>query len=169
MNRNFLLASLTLTTAAGLWITTRDTSAQGAAPAPADAAKSTGSGWSMWAGTPGRNMVSNEKNPPIEFDPGKKIKGKDEVDMATTKGLKWATRLGSQAYGTVVVNGGKVLLGTNNENPFDSKYQVKNKDTGKVVAEDRSILLCLDEKTGQMIWQFASPKLGTGKVSVLNP
>ncbi len=167
MNRNFLLAALTLTTVAGLWITTRDTAAQVATPAAqaTAAGKSSGPDWAMWAGTPGRNMVSAEKNPPIEFDPGKKLKGKDEVDLATTKGLKWATRLGSQAYGTVIVSDGKVLLGTNNENPFDSKYQIKNKDTGKVVAEDRSVVLCLDEKTGQMIWQFASPKLGTGKVS----
>jgi outer membrane protein assembly factor BamB len=165
MNRNILLVSLSATAAvaAGLWITQRDVTAQDAAPAAA--AKSAAPDWTMWAGTPGRNMVSTEKNPPIEFDPGKKLKGKDEVDLATTKGLKWATRLGSQAYGTVVVSDGKVLLGTNNENPFDSKYQVKNKDNGKTVAEDRSVLLCLDEKTGQMIWQFASPKLGTGKVS----
>jgi len=110
-------------------------------------------------------MISPGKNPPVEFDPGKKLKGKDEVDMATAKGLKWVTRLGSQAYGTVSVSNGKVLLGTNNENPFDSKYVVKNKDTGKVTPEDRSILLCLDEKTGKMVWQLASPKLGTGKVS----
>ena len=140
MNRSILLISLALTSVAS-----------------AD--------WPMWGGNNSRNMVSPGKNPPVEFDPGKKLKGKDEVDMATAKGLKWVTRLGSQAYGTVSVVGGKVLLGTNNENPFDSKYQVKNKDTGKTTAEDRAVLLALDEKTGKMIWQFASPKLGTGKVS----
>ncbi len=121
--------------------------------------------WPTWGGTNSRNMVSTEKNPPLEFDPGKKIKGKDEVDLTTTKGLKWAARLGSQAYGTLSVANGKILLGTNNENPWDSKYNVKNKDSGKVTAEDRSILLCLDEKSGQMTWQLAAPKLGTGKVS----
>ena len=110
--------------------------------------------WSDWGNGPARNMVSSGKNAPVDFDPGKKIKGKDEVDMATTKGLKWSVRLGSQAYGTATIANGKVLVGTNNENPFDTKY------TG-----DRAILLCLDEKTGQMDWQMASPKLGTGKVS----
>ena len=110
--------------------------------------------WPDWGNGPTRNMVSDGKNAPVEFDPGKKIKGKDEVDMTTTKGLKWSARLGSQAYGTPTISGGKVYVGTNNENPFNSKY------TG-----DRSVLLCLDEKTGQMIWQMASPKLGTGKVS----
>ncbi len=107
-----------------------------------------------WGQGPTRNMVSDGKNAPVDIDPGKKIKGKEEVDMATTKGLKWTARLGSQAYGTPTIANGKVLVGTNNENPFDTKY------TG-----DRSVTLCLDEKTGQLIWQFASPKLGTGKVS----
>jgi outer membrane protein assembly factor BamB len=119
----------------------------------------------MWGGNTTRNMVSPGKNPPVDIDPGKKKPGTEEVDLKSAKGLKWVTRLGSQAYGSVSVANGKVLLGTNNDNPFDSKYQVKNKDTGKVTAEDRSVVLCLDEKTGRMIWQFASPKLGTGKVS----
>ncbi|RYD37042.1 MAG: pyrrolo-quinoline quinone [Verrucomicrobiaceae bacterium] len=110
--------------------------------------------WPMWAGTASRNMVANGKDPIIEFNPGKKLKGKDAVDMATTKNLKWVVELGSQSYGSVTVAGGKVLLGTNNEKPFDSKY------TG-----DRSILLCLDEKTGKMVWQLPFAKLGTGKVS----
>jgi len=110
--------------------------------------------WPTWGDGPDRNMVSPGKNAPVEIDPGKKIKGKDVVDMSTTKGLKWTARLGSQSYGTPTISNGKVLVGTNNENPFDTKY------TG-----DRSILLCLDEKTGQMTWQMASPKLGTGKVS----
>jgi outer membrane protein assembly factor BamB len=140
MNRSLLVISLALT-----------------CPALAD--------WPVWGGDATRNMVSPGKNPPVEFDPGKKIPGKDEVNMATTKNLKWAARLGSQSYGSVTVAGGKIFLGTNNENPFDTKYFVKNKDTGRTTSEDRAILLCLDEKTGKMIWQFASPKLGTGKVS----
>lgn len=140
MNRLLLLFSLALTTGAS-----------------AD--------WPMWGGNNTRNMVSPGKNPPVDIDPGKKKPGTEEVDLKSAKGLKWVTRLGSQAYGSVSVANGKVLLGTNNDNPFDSKYQVKNKDTGKLTAEDRSVVLCLDEKTGKMVWQFASPKLGTGKVS----
>src|SRR4029077_15903944 len=120
--------------------------------------------WPMWGGGPTRNMVSPGKNPPVDFSPGKKS-AKGDVDVKTAKNLKWTTRLGSQAYGSVSVSNGKVLLGTNNDNPFDSKYQVRNKENGKGAAEDRSVELCLDEKTGKMIWQFASPKLGTGKVS----
>ncbi len=127
------------------------------APAMAD--------WPVWAGSSSRNMISAEKGVPTDIDPGKKVKGTDNIDMATTKGLKWATKLGSQAYGSLVISNGKLLLGTNNENPFDTKYNVKATESGKVTSEDRSILLCLDEKTGQMLWQLAAPKLGTGKVS----
>ncbi len=120
--------------------------------------------WPIWGGSNSRNMISPEKNPPVEFDPGKK-NAKGDVDPKSALNLKWAARLGSQAYGTATISNGKVILGTNNDNPFDSKYQVTNKETGKTSAEDRAVVLCLDEKTGKMIWQFASPKLGTGKVS----
>lgn len=126
--------------------------AQAAAPAPARTAGA--HDWAVWGGSWSRNMVSPEKNPITDFEPGKKVKGKDEIDMATAKNLKWVARLGSQSYGTPVISQGLVLLGTNNENPRDSKY------TG-----DRSVVLALDEKTGEMVWQMPSPKLGTGKVS----
>ena len=114
----------------------------------------TAADWPMWGGVPSRNMVSTEKGLNLDINPGKKVKGKDEIDTATTKGLKWTIKLGSQAYGTPVVANGRVLVGTNNENPRDSR--IKN---------DRGILMCLDEKSGNLLWQFASPKLGTGKVS----
>ena len=122
--------------------------------------------WPMWGGDATRNMVSPAKNPPVAFHPGERVKGRgDEVDPKTVKGQKFTTALGSQSYGTVSVSNGMVLLGTNNEKPFDSKYFVKSKDTGRTTAEDRAILLCLDAKTGKMVWQLSSPKLGTGKVS----
>ena len=122
--------------------------AQAAAPAPARTAGA--NDWAVWGGSWTRNMVSPEKNPITDFEPGKKVKGKDEIDMATAKNLKWVARLGSQSYGTAVISQGLVILGTNNENPRDSKY------TG-----DRSVVLALDEKTGEMVWQMPSPKLGT--------
>ena len=120
-----------------------------AKPSPAPALD-----WPMWGGTPARNMVSPGKNPPVEFGPGKRIRGKDEIDLATTKGLKWTVPLGSNSFGTPVVTGGRILLGTNNEHPRDPRY-----------TDDRCVLLCLDEKTGALVWQMPSTKLGTGKVS----
>ena len=108
----------------------------------------------FWGIDRGRNMISNETGLPDSFDPGKYKPNTEDADMATTKGVKWIEKLGSQAYGNLTVAGGKVFVGTNNESPRDAKTQ-----------GDRGILMCFDEKTGKFLWQLAVPKLGTGKVS----
>ncbi len=111
--------------------------------------------WTQWGGSdPGRNMYSPAKNLPSVFNPGKLKTGTEEIDPATTKGVKWAVKLGSQTYGNPVVAGGKVYVGTNNETPRNKKH------TG-----DRSILMCFDEKTGAFLWQLVVPKLASGKVN----
>ncbi len=65
--------------------------------------------WPMWGGTPDRNMVSNMKGLPIEWD------------VKTKKNVKWVAQLGSQSYGNPVVAGGMVFVGTNNEALRDPK------------------------------------------------
>ena len=111
--------------------------------------------WPRWGGNdPGRNMYSPAKGLPDRFDPGKPKSGTEDIDMQATKNVKWVAKLGSQAYGNVVVAGGKVFIGTNNENPRDPQHE-----------GDRSILLCLDEKTGEFLWQLVVPKLASGKVN----
>lgn len=110
--------------------------------------------WPMWGHSPDRNMVSSEKNLPESWSVGKLKPNSEEVDMATTKGIRWVAKLGSQAYGNPAVSGGKVFVGTNNESPRDP-----------AVMGDRGVLMCFDEKTGGFLWQLAAPKLGTGKVS----
>ncbi|MCX8090744.1 MAG: PQQ-binding-like beta-propeller repeat protein [Verrucomicrobiae bacterium] len=85
----------------------------------------------------------------IEFKPGS-----DEIRTNAIRNLKWIARLGSQSYGNVTVAGGRVFIGTNNEPPRDPRHQ-----------GDRSILLCLDEKTGELLWQLVVPKLLSGKVN----
>jgi outer membrane protein assembly factor BamB len=110
--------------------------------------------WPFWGGTSGRNMVSTETGIPVTFEPGRYQGNTEEIDPATTKGVRWAVKLGSQTYGNPTVAGGRIYIGTNNESARDPRY------TG-----DRAVLLCLDEKTGKMAWQLAIPKLGTGKVS----
>ncbi len=108
----------------------------------------------QWCGSAGRNMVSTEKGLPSDFSPGKRIKGTEDIDPATTKNLKWWAKLGSQSYGTPSVSGGRVLVGTNNEVPRNPKVQ-----------GDRGVLMSFEEKTGKFEWQLAIPKLGAGKVS----
>src|SRR5438552_18584962 len=69
-----------------------------------------GSGdWPMWGGTPDRNMVSTMKGLPIEWD------------IKTKKNVKWVANLGSQSYGNIVVAGGVVLIGINNESLRDPR------------------------------------------------
>lgn len=111
--------------------------------------------WPQWGGTNQRNMVNLEaKNVPDGFDPGKKLPGSEVIDPATTKNVRWVAKLGSQTYGNPVVANGRVYIGTNNESPRDPKHQ-----------GDRGILMCLDEKTGELIWELVVPKLAAGKVN----
>jgi len=110
--------------------------------------------WPTWGGNGFRNMASPATELNLDVDPGKRLKGSEDIDMATTKGLKWAAKLGSAAYGTVTVADGRVYVGTNNESPRDADN-----------LGDRGVVYCLDEKTGDFLWQLASPKLGAGKVS----
>jgi outer membrane protein assembly factor BamB len=110
--------------------------------------------WPQWGGTPARNMYSPGRGLPARFEPGTFKPGTEEVDLTTTKNVKWVAKIGSQSYGNVTVTGGKVFLGTNNENPRDKQHQ-----------GDRSILMVFDEKTGEFLWQLVVPKLKSGKVN----
>src|ERR1035441_5981219 len=103
--------------------------------------------WPQWGGTPGRNMYCSATNLPDHFTKGKsgdiKFKGaSEELDRSNLENFKWVAKLGSQSYGNVTVAHGRVFIGTNNENPRDPRH-----------VGDRSILLCLDEKSGELLCQ----------------
>jgi outer membrane protein assembly factor BamB len=110
--------------------------------------------WPLWGGSAGRNMVSTETGLLTSWDAGRYKQGSDDIDLSTTKNVRWIAKLGSQTYGNPTVSGGRVYIGTNNETPRDERLK-----------GDRAVLMCLDEKTGEFLWQLAIPKLGTGKVS----
>lgn len=112
-----------------------------------------GEDWPIWGKNRTRNMMSSEKNIPFQFSPGR-MREDESVDLDTTLNVRWVAKLGSQAYGNVTIGEGKVMVGTNNESPRDSKK-----------VGDRGIVMCFDEKTGQFEWQLVIPKLGAGKVS----
>jgi outer membrane protein assembly factor BamB len=101
-----------------------------------------------------RNFYSPVQGLPHEFGPGEFIRGTEDIDMATTKNVKWIAKLGSQTYGNPTIADGRVFVGTNNEVARDPKHQ-----------GDRGIVYCLNEKTGAFQWQLVVPKLGAGKVS----
>src|SRR5262245_59724892 len=102
-----------------------------------------GSGdWPMWGGTPDRNMVSNMKGLPVEWD------------VKTKKNVKWVAELGSQSYGNAVVASGMVFVGTNNEAPRDPKQP-----------GDRGVLMAFKEDTGEFLWQQTHEKLSSGRAN----
>ena len=80
------------------------------------------------------------------FEPGRRNPDTDNIDLATTKNVKWVARLGNQTYGSPVVAAGKVFVGTNNEAPRDPRIE-----------GDRGVMMCFDEKTGDSSGNWSSP------------
>ena len=110
--------------------------------------------WPAWGGSdPGRNMYSPAKGLPSSFEPGKFKPNSEEVDLATTKNVKWVAKLGSNTYGNPTVAGGKIFVGTNNATPRDPKY-----------TEDRSCVYALKADTGDFLWQLRT-SFGDGKTT----
>ena len=112
------------------------------------------SDWPMWGRSADRNMVGDASGIPIDIVSGDFLPKTEEINMETTKGVKWVAKLGSQTYGSPVVAGGKVYAGTNNESPRDPSQ-----------LGDRGVLMCFDEASGEFLWQLIVPKVGAGKVS----
>src|SRR5438132_5701350 len=114
-----------------------------AATISSQSASDPGSGdWPMWGGTPDRNMVSTMKGLPTEWD----VKSK--------KNVKWVAELGSQSYGNIVVSGGMVFVGTNNERLRDPKQP-----------GDRGVLMAFRESDGEFLWQHTHEKLAAGRAN----
>jgi outer membrane protein assembly factor BamB len=111
------------------------------APAPAATTKD----WALFGGSVSRNLVNLvEKNLPETWsnDEGKK------------KNVKWVVDLGSKAYGGPIIYRGRIYLGTNNDAPRDPS-----------IKDDKGIIMCLDEKTGELLWQSVHDKLPAGRVN----
>ncbi|HEX8310921.1 MAG TPA: PQQ-binding-like beta-propeller repeat protein [Chthoniobacteraceae bacterium] len=111
--------------------------------------------WPSWGGSdPGRNMYSTAKGMPSAFEPGKFKPNSEDIDLSTTKNVKWVAKLGSQTYGNPVVANGKLYVGTNNATPRDPRFK-----------DDKSILMAFNEYDGGFLWQLVVPKLASGKVN----
>jgi outer membrane protein assembly factor BamB len=114
----------------------------GSGPTP-EAASDPGTGnWPMWGGTPDRNLVSNMKGLPTDWD------------IQAKKNVKWVADLGSQSYGNPVVADGMVFVGTNNELLRDPKQ-----------GGDRGVLMAFRESDGQFMWQHTHAKLESGRAN----
>ncbi len=98
--------------------------------------------WSMWGGSPDRNMVSDATGLPTTWD------------VKTGRNIKWVAALGSQSYGNPVVAGGVVLVGTNNEAMRDPKQ-----------SGDRGVVMAFREADGEFLWQATFEKLSSGRAN----
>ncbi|MGO9111229.1 MAG: PQQ-binding-like beta-propeller repeat protein [Thermoguttaceae bacterium] len=99
--------------------------------------------WHMWGGSQQRNMINTvEKNIP------------DTWDVATGKNIKWVAQLGSQAFSTPIIAGGKIFVGTNNQ--FERQPKIKG---------DKGVMMCFREADGKFLWQNVHDKLPSGRVN----
>ena len=80
-------------------------------------------GFALWGGSLSRNMVSDEKNIPAEWD------------IETGENIKWTAELGSQSYAGPLIIGGKIFVGTNNEALYNPKL---TGDRGNIIAFNES-------------------------------
>ena len=104
--------------------------------------------WPQWGCGPTRNMASDAKNLPLSFGPGKPKDRSRQIDMSTTRNVKWAIVLGSQTYGNPVVSGGKIIVGMNDAMLKDNRF--KRTRGGR--------LICCDAETGKTLWQLVVPR-----------
>lgn len=89
----------------------------------------------QWGTAWTRNLVSNERGLPATFDPKSGLN------------IRWSARLGTETHSTPIVSGGRVYIGTNNEQPRDPRHQ-----------GDRGVLMCFNERDGALQWQWVVPK-----------
>jgi len=99
-----------------------------------------GKDWPEWCGQPSRNMAakSDQRLPDwadcgVDNDAG-------EVDLQSTKNVKWVAKLGRRTTGSPVVSEGKVFIGTTWEDGKEACF------------------LCLDEETGRRLGSFICPR-----------
>lgn len=105
--------------------------------------------WPQWGGTAARNMASPETGIPETFFPGKKKRDRLGLDPATARNVRFVVRLGSENYSAPIVAGGRVFIGTNDEDLDDPRFR----------STEGGVFMCLDEKTGALAWRLVVPKL----------
>jgi outer membrane protein assembly factor BamB len=123
----------------------------GSAPAPTSLTPGSQS-WPLFGGTAGRNLVNTlDRDLPSTWG----------TEGGKPTNIKWVAQLGDRSYGSAVVAGGKIFLGTNNRHPRNRRDT--DPKTGDPV--DRGILMCLRESDGQFLWQAVHDKLPAGRVN----
>ncbi|MGO8747468.1 MAG: hypothetical protein ACLQNE_15900 [Thermoguttaceae bacterium] len=102
--------------------------------------------WPEWCGQPSRNMAAkSEQRLPDSADCTAENDAGD-MDLRSTKNVKWVAKLGHLTTGSPVVSRGKVFLGTLWEDGKDACF------------------LCLDEETGRLLGSFICPRPRRGNL-----
>ena len=101
--------------------------------------------WPEWGGQASRNMVApGDERLPDSVDCGQENNA-GEVDLSTTKNVRWVARIGGRTTGSPVVSRGRVFIGTTWKNGSEA------------------CLLCFDEKSGCRLGAFICPWPSSGK------
>lgn len=110
----------------------------------------------MWGRSAARNNVvggslslSEWKAP--EFDAAKRL-----WKPNTSQGVRWAAQVGNPTYGSPVLAGGRVLIGSNNSAAHLPRHPAES---------DLGCLLCFRESDGKFLWQYSSPKHQGGRAN----
>jgi beta-lactamase regulating signal transducer with metallopeptidase domain len=98
--------------------------------------------WPQLGGSAAHNPISPVTNLPTQFD------------LDRQENIRWSQPIGDFAFSSPVVSGGKVLIGTNNAIGRDLRFPA---------SIDRACLQCFDERTGEFLWQYSSPKMEQGR------
>jgi outer membrane protein assembly factor BamB len=109
----------------------------------------------QWGGSSSRNNVVQEPGLARDWSPGKFERKTGKWDSSTARNIKWVAPLGTQTYGSPVIAGGRIFVGTNNGAAYLQRYP-NDVDLG--------CLVCFSERNGEFLWQFSAEKLPTGRV-----
>jgi outer membrane protein assembly factor BamB/precorrin-6B methylase 2 len=110
--------------------------------------------WPMLGRSEDRNSVSPEKHPPLQWDTDDVQIGEYDRTQKPRQNVKWVAKLGSMTFGDPVVADGLVWVGTNNDFGRDFVYP----------RDDASVLACLRESDGTLLYKYVSPRLKQGRV-----
>jgi outer membrane protein assembly factor BamB len=106
--------------------------------------------WPMFGRDGTRNAVSPEKNPPLDWSIGTYNSKTFRWKFDKTRNIKWRARLGNATFGTPIVAGGHVYIGTNGSGGHVKHYPHK---------EQYGYLLCFRATDGKLLWQYSAKEL----------
>jgi len=93
-----------------------------------------------------QTTVAQTGNPPIDWDP------------TTGRNIIWSVELGNEVYGSPVVAGDAVYIGSDNTRLMNASFQ-----------EDAGVLMAFRVKDGAFLWQDVAPRVDRGLRDFLLP